>query len=323
LAEKLKFAFYWAATCGGCDVATLDIAEKILDVIEIADIVFWPIAVDFKYKDLEAMDKGSIDIAFYNGAVRNSEHEHVAKVLREKSKVMIAFGACACWGGIPGLANISNKEEIFKVAYKETPSTVNPDFTVPVTNLKIGDLVLTLPEFYDTVKSLNMVVDVDYYVPGCPPSVELIEQAIEAIKTNKLPPKGSVIGPRYTLCEVCKRKKDEKVKIKDIKRVYEGKPDPEKCFLDQGYICLGPATRAGCAGEEGGRCLNANMPCRGCMGPTDEIKDQGARMISALASLMYPEIPPEEYIKMVKDPIGLFYRFTLPASILNRKVIKG
>ncbi|MBS7638356.1 oxidoreductase [Candidatus Bathyarchaeota archaeon] len=300
----------------------LDLAERILEVIEIADIVFWPIAMDFKYKDLEAIGGGGIDVAFYNGSVRNSEHEHLARVLRKRSKILIAFGTCACYGGIPGLANVSDRDEIFRVVYRETPSTVNPQLTSPTTSMKIGDVTLTLPEFYDSVKPLNEVVDVDYYIPGCPPPIELIGQAIELIKSYKLPPRGSVIGPRYPLCEVCKRRRDERIKIKHVKRVYEGRPDPDLCFLDQGYICLGPATRAGCKGEEGGRCLDVNMPCRGCMGPPDGIKDQGARMISALASVMDLETPPEKLTEMIKDPLGTFYRFTLPSSILIRRVIK-
>jgi len=59
--EKLKIAFYWAASCGGCEVAVLDINEKILDVVAAADIVFWPVAIDIKYKDVEAMPEKSID----------------------------------------------------------------------------------------------------------------------------------------------------------------------------------------------------------------------------------------------------------------------
>lgn len=319
---RLRFAFYWAATCGGCDVAILDLAERILEVIEIADIVFWPIAMDFKYKDLEAMDRGEIDVAFINGSIRDSEHEHMARVLRDRSKLLIALGTCACYGGMPGLANASDREEIFRVVYRETPTTVNPNLTFPTPSLKIDDVTLTLPELYDSVKPLKMVVDVDYYIPGCPPPPELIWRAIEAIRDAKLPPRGSVLAPRYSLCEVCKRRRDERIKIEHIRGVHEGEPDPEICFLDQGYICLGPATRAGCSGEDGGRCLNVNMPCRGCMGPPDGVMDQGARMISALASVMAPEIPPEKLKEMIKDPLGIFYRFTLPSSILNRGVKK-
>ena len=124
--KKLQLAFYWAASCGGCEIAVLDIDEKILDVIGIADILFWPVAMDFKYKDVEAMDDNHIDICFFNGAIRTEEQEHIAKLLRKKSKVMVAFGACAVNGGIPGLANVANREEVFDVAYLNNPSIDNP-----------------------------------------------------------------------------------------------------------------------------------------------------------------------------------------------------
>ncbi|TRO50378.1 oxidoreductase, partial [Candidatus Bathyarchaeota archaeon] len=101
--KKLQLAFYWAASCGGCEIAVLDIDEKILDVINIADILFWPVAIDTKYKDVENMADNHIDICFFNGSIRTEEQEHIAKLLRKKSKYLIAFGACAVNGGIPGL----------------------------------------------------------------------------------------------------------------------------------------------------------------------------------------------------------------------------
>ena len=85
---KLKLAVYWSASCGGCDVTILDIAERVLDVIAIADIVFWPVATDFKHKDVEAMADNSIDVCLFNGAVRNSEQEHIAKLLGELESVI-------------------------------------------------------------------------------------------------------------------------------------------------------------------------------------------------------------------------------------------
>src|SRR4030042_3188282 len=199
--KKLQFAFYWAASCGGCEIAVLDIDEKILDIIAIADILFWPVAIDIKYKDVEAMDDKSIDVCFFNGAVRTTEQEHLAKLLRKKSKVLVAFGACAVNGGIPGLANVANREEVFNVAYLDNPSTENPKKITPKTSVKVKEGTLTLPEFYDTVKSLNQVVDVDYYLPGCPPPTDLILNAVTAIATNKLPPKGTVLAPLKSVCD--------------------------------------------------------------------------------------------------------------------------
>jgi F420-non-reducing hydrogenase small subunit len=95
---KLKIALYWAASCGGCEIATLAIGDKILKLAEVADIVFWPVGLDFKYADVEKMPDKSIDACLFNGAIRTSENEHMAKVLRTKSKMMIAYGSCAYEG---------------------------------------------------------------------------------------------------------------------------------------------------------------------------------------------------------------------------------
>jgi F420-non-reducing hydrogenase small subunit len=323
--DKLKLAFYWAASCGGCEIAVLDINEKILDVIQIADIVFWPVAMDIKYKDVEAMPDKYIDICFFNGSVRNSEQEHMAKLLRKKSKTLVAFGSCAQEGCIPGLANLHNRKEIFTEVYLESKSISNPNGVVPQTETKVREGTLELPEFYDTVRTLDQTVDVDYYLPGCPPPVKLIVNAIDAIAKNALPPKGSVLAPLKSVCDECPRKKENK-KISKIYRVHEKVPEPERCLLEQGIICMGPATRSGC----GAQCLTVDMPCTGCGGPCPNVPEQGAAMISALASILGLEEEKEKYsdgdveklLSQIKDPIGTFYMYSLPASILRRKVMK-
>jgi F420-non-reducing hydrogenase small subunit len=321
--EKLKFAFYWAASCGGCEIAVLDINEKILDVVAKADIVFWPVAMDIKYNDVEAFPDKYIDVCFFNGAIRTEEQEYMAKLLREKSKVMIAFGSCAQLGGIPGLANVANRKEVFERAYLLSPSTNNPDSVTPKTSFKVAEGELNLPEFFDTVKTLDQTVDVDYYLPGCPPNSDLIVKAVEAIAKNELPPKGSVLAPEKSVCDECPRKKEDK-KISEIHRVYEITPDPERCLLEQGILCMGPATRGGC----GAKCIKANMPCTGCGGPCPNVTEQGAAMMGALASIFgleeekEPEYDAEKLIAQIKDPLGTFYTYSLPASILRRRIMK-
>jgi len=98
---KPKVAIYWAASCGGCEIAVLDIAEKILDLAAAVDIVFWPAAIDVKYKDVEAMADGEIDLCLFNGSIRTTENEHLAHLLRKKSKILVAYGSCAHEGCIP------------------------------------------------------------------------------------------------------------------------------------------------------------------------------------------------------------------------------
>ncbi len=315
---KLKLALYWAASCGGCDVAVLDINEKVLDVAELADIVLWPIAMDFKYHHIEAMDDGSIDVCLFNGSIRNTEQEKIAKLLRQKSKAMVAFGSCACFGGIPALANFINRDLAFERAYVEAPTNANTERVFPQTLTKVAEGELELPEFYDTVSALDQVVAVEYYMPGCPPPVDLILKVVDALATSSLPPPGSVIAAEKTLCDECERVKEEK-KITKIYRPHEIIPEPEKCLLEQGLICMGPATRGGC----GQRCIQANMPCRGCFGPPAGVHDQGAKMLSALASIydVKDEAEIARMIDEVKDPAGTFYRFGMSTSMLKRKRI--
>jgi F420-non-reducing hydrogenase small subunit len=321
--NKLKIAFYWAASCGGCEIAVLDINEKILDVVQIADIVFWPVALDIKYKDVKAMEDKYIDITFFNGSIRNSEQEEMAKLLRQKSKTLVAFGSCAHEGCVPGLANLHDSQEILDYVYTKEKSVVNPEGTIPQTETQVKEGILDIPKFYDTVKTLAQTVDVDYYVPGCPPPVKLIANAIDAIAAGKLPPKGSVLAPLKAVCDECPRKRENK-KIDKIYRVHEKVPEPEKCLLEQGIICMGPATRSGC----GAQCLQVDMPCTGCQGPGPNMPEIGAGMITALAAIFgYDEKDlsaedVEKLMSQIVDPVGTFYMYSLPASILRRKVMK-
>ena len=311
--EKLKIAFYWAASCGGCEVAVLDVNEKILDVVAAADIVFWPVAMDIKYKDVEAMPDKSIDACFFNGAIRTEENEKIAKLLRQKSKILVAFGSCANDGCVKSLANLWDRDTVFERAYLETQSTENPEKVTPKTRVKVKEGELELPEFYDTVKTLPQTVDVDYTISGCPPPIPSILSMFTAFITGNLPPKGSSFLPDKSVCDECQREKKH-TQITEIKRIYEIEDDGETCFLDQGVICMGPATRAGC----GSQCPNVNIPCTGCGGPGPRVDDQGAAAISAIASLAADS----EVVKQIVDPIGTFYKYSLANSILRRKVQK-
>ena len=313
---KPKLALYWAAACGGCDVAVLDTNEKILDIANLVDIVFWPIALDFKYHHVRDMADKSIDLCLFNGAIRSTEQEEIAKLLREKSKVMVAFGACACFGGIPALANFTSRAEILQRVYIDAPSNSNEQKTMPQLKTRVAEGELELPELFDTVKTLEQVVPVEYFVPGCPPPVDLILKLVDLYATGKLPPVGAVIASDKTCCDEYDRTKEEK-KVTRFYRPHEIITDPKKCLLEQGIICCGPATRGGC----GMRCVKANMPCRGCFGPPAGVVDQGAKMLSAIASI-YQGDNTEGINKMLEevvDPAGTFYRFGMADSMLKRK----
>jgi F420-non-reducing hydrogenase small subunit len=317
---KPKVAFYWCASCGGCEETVVDLAEDILGVVEKVDIVLWPVAMDFKYQAIQAMEDRSITATLLNGAIRSTEQEEMARLLRRKSQFLIAYGSCAVSGGIPGLANGFALEQILKFNYEQAPTLVNESRTRP--QLKFGEngREVSLPALHQVVRSLDQVVEVDYYVPGCPPTAKVTKAALGALLEGKLPPKGSVLAPDVALCEECPRKQSRPVDLSfsQFKRTHQLLAEPELCFLAQGVVCLGPATREGC----GSQCPAGNMPCTGCFGPTSRVRDQGLKILSALsadiASKEESEI--DQVLEGIPDPVGTFHRYGLAKSLLRRKV---
>lgn len=318
--SKPKFAMYWAASCGGCEIAVLNTHEKILDVDANFEVVFWPVAMDAKYKDVEAMEDGSILLTLFNGGIRNDENEHIAKLLRRKSKLLVAFGSCASEGCIPGLANLSPVGEIVYTAF-HTPTTDNPNEIYPRTSFDVPEGELHIPKLAPVLRPLDQVVDVDYYMPGCPPESHQIAAVIDLVikvihGEAELPPRGAVIGAgNSTVCDECPRARNVKM-IKAFKRIQDIAPiDPALCILEQGVPCNGPATRSGC----NARCPQANAQCIGCYGPAEGVMDYGARLMTAFASVIDAREPEEidRILDGIPDPTGQVYRFNLAGSLLK------
>ncbi len=317
---KPKFAMYWAASCGGCEIAVLNIGEKILDVDANFEVAFWPVAMDAKYKDVEAMPDKSILLTLFNGGIRNAENEELAHLLRRKSQILVAFGSCACEGCIPGLANLSKPQVIFDTVYRSV-STENPEKLEPQYEYQMPEGTIHIPQFYPVLKTLDQVVHVDYYMPGCPPESHQIAAVIDLVikvlhGEATLPPPGTTIGAGgSTVCDECSRTRNVKaikqfVRIQDVAHI-----DPDLCLLEQGIPCNGPATRDGC----GALCPSAGAQCIGCYGPAEGVLDYGARLIAAYASVIDSNDPEEidRILDGIPDPVGQFYRFNLAGSMLR------
>ncbi|MHB1296206.1 MAG: NADH-quinone oxidoreductase subunit B family protein [Anaerolineae bacterium] len=319
---KLKLAVYWASSCGGCDIAIVELGEHLLELAQVADIVFWPAAMDFKYEDVVALEDGAIDVTLFNGAVRTETDAEIAHLLRNKSKVLVAFGSCASEGCIPSLTNIKGPDYALIRAMREAPSVDNPDAPLPQTRYEMPEGTLTLPAMYARVRTLEQVVPVDYKQPGCPPNHDQVWKVISAVIEGNLPAKGSLIGvdPR-AVCDQCPRTRTGKVQVERFYRVHEIVPDPDRCLLEQGLICAGPATHAGC----GALCVKANMPCRGCYGAPEGVADQGAALLSAVVAGMAGKSDAEvrKALATIADPVGTFYRFSLAGSLLHQVSANG
>jgi F420-non-reducing hydrogenase small subunit len=456
----VKVAFFQLSSCWGCHQSLLNAHLGLLPILPELEIVYWPAVVDFKHKSLENTKDGDIVVGFLEGVARTKADTENVKLMRKKCKVIVAIGACACYGSVKGLANLFDKEELINRKFKEAESITDEDPKEPTKHV---------PGIEDFIINVKDIIDVDMFIPGCPPTTDNIVAAISYLLTlvgkgpeslnkekcvcescklykagcfldkNKLcfgpitaagcelmcpnngdycygcfkptskpgtkakqllemiqniellnPEQGASIqhfldlylsvsnitnfyfrgdliqrlayepesfkikeiqtekGPKLsidvnhtgnnvideiigqalfllkddpnfkfsskTVCSHCDRQVVDKVPT-NLKRDYVGLPTMDKCFLEQGYICLGPVTQAGC----GTICPNkANAPCLGCFGAPVGVKEQGAKFISALGSLC-AERDPEEILKVIKDPAGLFNRFTLASSSLKHK----
>jgi F420-non-reducing hydrogenase small subunit len=325
--EKPKLSMYWASSCGGCEIALVNLHEKILEVDRHFDFFFCPCLLDTKMEDVAALPDGALAITFFNGAIRNAENREMARLMRAKSQLLIAFGACASMGGIPALSNLHTREAHLRANYLDSPWLEEPAGTLPRCRNALPEGELELPEFSAAVASLAQVVDVDYFIPGCPPEPHRIWSVVEAvIQGAPLPPKGSVLGAGVSsVCDECKREKNIK-HIAGFHRTYEIATDPSLCLLEQGLVCMGIATRDGC----GALCPQVNMPCTGCYGPPEGVADQGAKMISALGSVLdlgdYKGATEEQVaaktdaaLAGLPDQAGAFYKFSLSGAVWGSK----
>lgn len=305
MAEKIKIGTMWLGGCSGCHLSIADFHEKIIDVMEHADFEFSPVLMDTKYDEIP-----ELDVVIIEGGIVNDENREFAEELREKAKFVISYGTCAVYGGIPGLRNLWDKDEVIEEAYINSITTPNEEGVIPSEDV---------PHLEGRVKPLGEVIDVDFEVPGCPPRSDVAAEVVMALL------KGEEIElPETNLCEVCPREKPpEGLAMDFIKRQFEvGKPEDDLCLIPQGLICMGPATVSICGAE----CPSIAIPCRGCYGPTARVEDQGAKMISAIASDYKVEedktVDPEEVAEQLDDIVGTFYTFTLPAALIPMKIQK-
>lgn len=290
-----RIALAQLTSCWGCDQALVDLHLRLLDVLPELEIVYWPAVVDFKLKDLEDMPDGSIHIGMVEGSCRTKEDEHLLKVMRKKSKVLVAWGSCSVYGGVQGLGNQWALDELLRRKFLEADTV--EDGRIPTENM---------PGFVEHIVPNPAIVPFEVRLPGCPPTSDNTAEALTALI------KGQPFDlPTKTVCDECPKEKKDK-HITKFHRAHEGHIDPDKCLLDQGYLCLGFATIGMC----GAQCPTVNTPCKGCFGPPPAVNDHGAKIISALGAIA--EMEPEELKAAFPDPIGSFYFTDYADSYLSK-----
>ncbi|MBM4240912.1 MAG: F420-nonreducing hydrogenase [Euryarchaeota archaeon] len=293
----VKLALEWLASCAGCEISVLDLHEEILDLLDGAEIVYAPVLVDVK----EVPD--DIDIAIVSGSVRNEENRERLEELRKKSKTLIAYGTCACYGGITGMADLYSPEEVTSRTYTDNPSTES----APVPNEVV-------PKLLPIVHPAGDLTDVDYYIPGCPPKERLIGDILIPLVRGEAPN-----VPKKSVCADCDRRM-EHIEFDKLYRRIEGDPDPEKCFLSQGYVCLGSVTLGRC----GALCTNAGVQCHGCGGPSLDVIREPSHdiyngVIKRIAHLS--KMPEADVEKQIYDIGHVIYGFVIGSTIMEEKEV--
>jgi len=292
-----RVAEEWLNICGGCEVTILDIGEPLLDLLPQLEFVHMPVLMDHKYfgqtGEGTTIEIPEADIGIISGGIRNEKERHVAEEMRRRCKTLVALGSCACFGGIPALANQYPVEDLYDQVYRQSHTT-EPGPTPQE----------DLPPLTDRVYALDEVVPVDAYIPGCPTSPEVIAQALVTLLEGK-----PFALPDRSVCDDCPTRREKKA-LSAVARPLQSivppgeAPENSRCLMELGYLCLGPVTKAGCGGSEKvPRCIRAGMPCRGCFGPVRKGANPMVDLMGALSSI---GLDP----KSIPDRLATLQRYT-------------
>lgn len=230
--QSVIIASTWLRSCTSCHIKMFDLQEELLLQAQELKVTY------ITMNELEHTP--FVDIGIVEGAVAGQENEAMLKKLRDKSRLILAVGTCACFGDSPSLGKF-------------------------FINLERSSSV--------SLKPLNEIIPVDYTIPGCPPPFSSIKETVFDLVKGIEPPQAR---KTTSLCSTCRRlttrplagqdgfdREDNQVSFDSIYQASKKTPpDPEICFLEQGILCMGMVTSSGC----GARCINGNIPCRGCMG---------------------------------------------------------
>lgn len=249
--DKIRLNTEWLCDCGGCHVVLVDLHEKILNLFDSMQIQKCPVLTDIKeYPEAE--------IGILTGSIRTEHDRHAAQEMRRKCKTIIAFGTCAVYGGLHGAGLAHSREEIMELVYRTSPTT-RTDF---IPNSEIDQLE-------QQVVPIDEVIDVDLYLPGCPPHAHFVFEGLSGLIEGR-----AYRATQETVCAGCRRTM-VKTEVGQIKNSHEGIPEDDVCFLSQGYICLGSVTLDRCLAP----CPNHGVACTGCAGPTMQILTEPTRDI--------------------------------------------
>lgn len=166
--QKAQLATVWLDGCSGCHMSFLDIDERLLELAELADLVYSPLVDNKDFPDM-------VDVTLIEGAVSNLDDLEKIKKVRKHTKVLVSLGDCAVTANVPGMRNPFKVEDVYNRAYIENADT-NQHIPVEV-----------IPPLQKMSVPVHQVVDVDVFVPGCPPSADTIFYVLTELLAGRTP----------------------------------------------------------------------------------------------------------------------------------------
>ncbi len=291
--SKLRLNTEWLCACGGCHVGIVDLHEKLLDILGAVDILHCPVLTDIK-------DRPEAELGIITGAVRNEHDREAALDMRAKCKSIIAFGTCAVYGGLSAASLAHSREEILDSVYVNNRTTRGKPPSKKVSPLE------------HQVLPVDEVIDVDLYLPGCPPHASYIFDALLSLVKGR-----PVKAGDENVCARCKREMTI-TETQNLATLNEYVPDNEVCFLSQGTVCLGSVTLDRCLAP----CPRKGVPCSGCAGPTMQVltepnRDIRTEVAERMASMT--NIKHETIVKAMEQSAKTHYAYAMATRMVGEK----
>ncbi|MBN2194409.1 MAG: hypothetical protein JW751_16450 [Polyangiaceae bacterium] len=296
MAEDGKFtvSFEWLSGCSGCELAMVDLHERLFQVLEAISIVRLPILMDRK-------DYPAAKLGIVTGALRTEHDVAAAHRMRETCDALLAFGICAVYGGPQGSGYAHTIGEIEDAVFRKNPTTRTtfvPDQGIP----------RLLPE----LRPLDSEIQVDHYLPGCPPNPHFVAESLTAVVGGGVPEFGS-----HNVCFRCHRRM-ERSTVSSLRRLQDVELAGDVCFLSQGVLCMGSATLDRCLAP----CPQHGAVCTGCAGPSElvilepnrdirtEIADRMSRMT---------KIPRDAIVREIERHSKTYYAYAMASPVFRQK----
>lgn len=294
MSQRTRVSVEWLSGCSGCELGIVDLHEKLLTVLQEIDLIRIPILMDTK-------DYPEADVGLITGSIRTEHDVHAARKMRESCKAVIAFGTCSVYGGPHSAAYAHTEDELFDGAYRHNSSTKTTHVPQDVPKLLEGGN-----------RPLDSEIQVDLYLPGCPPHAAYIFESLMALVRNRAPK-----SSQHNVCFHCPRQM-KKTDVTSVRRAFEGSFDSDVCFLSQGCICLGSVTLDRCLAP----CMKVGVPCFSCGGPSastvlEPQKDVRSEIATRMAHLT--KIPYAEIVTAIEAQAKTHFAYAMASPVFRQK----